>query len=164
MMTSTLILLASCRPAAHPSKFALVLLSALVTPAFAQTTATATSTARATVVDPGPRPVGNQSISVTGAILSTGIVDTLQPADANGDGAGNPLANLTTDQTVFWFDALAVFGETVSVNGATDSSTGNPRSWAWGRRSMATAASCATPSRRSAARARPAIPRSPWLP
>jgi len=39
-------------------------------------------------VDPGPRPVGNQSIVVKGAILNTGIVDTAQPMDADASQLG----------------------------------------------------------------------------
>src|SRR5258708_9451451 len=77
-------------------------------------------------VDPGPRPVGNQSIAVKGAILNTGIVDTIQPRDANGNGAGHQLAQLTPDQTAFWFASLAVFGEQATVDGASDPSTNNP--------------------------------------
>ena len=77
-------------------------------------------------VDPGPRPVGNQSIVVKGAILNTGIVDTDQPMDADRNGAGHQLANLTPDQTAFWFASLAVFGEQATVDGASDPSTNNP--------------------------------------
>ena len=77
-------------------------------------------------VDPGPRPVGNQSIVVKGAILNTGIVDTAQPMDADRNGAGHQLANLTPDQTAFWFATLAVFGEQATVDGASDPSTNNP--------------------------------------
>ncbi len=77
-------------------------------------------------VDPGPRPVGNQSIAVKGAILNTGIVDTIQPMDADRNGAGHQLANLTPDQTAFWFASLAVFGEQATVDGASDPSTNNP--------------------------------------
>ena len=78
------------------------------------------------VFDPGPRPVGNQSIAVKGAILSTGVIDSIQPKDADGNGAGRQLAKLTPDQTAFWFASLAVFGQRVTVDGATDPSTGNP--------------------------------------
>src|SRR5258708_31702930 len=77
-------------------------------------------------VDPGPRPVGNQSIAVKGAILNTGIVDTIQPKDADGNGAGHQVAKLTPDQTAFWFASLAVFGEQATVDGASDPSTNNP--------------------------------------
>ena len=77
-------------------------------------------------VDPGPRPVGNQSIAVKGAILNTGIVDTIQPMDADRNGAGHQLAKLTPDQTAFWFATLAVFGEQATVDGASDPSTNNP--------------------------------------
>src|SRR5579883_3454727 len=78
------------------------------------------------VFDPGSRPVGNQSIAVKGAILSTGVIDRIQPKDADGNGAGRQLAKLTPDQTAFWFASLAVFGQRVTVDGATDPSTGNP--------------------------------------
>ena len=71
-------------------------------------------------VDPGPRPVGNQSIVVKGAILNTGIVDTAQPMDADRNGAGHQLANLTPDQTAFWFATLAVFGEQATVGRTKD--------------------------------------------
>jgi CxxC motif-containing protein (DUF1111 family) len=129
----------------RPSRLAIALLatSALTTPVLAQTTApTSTSGTSSTsststgassnsqsqpkIFDPGPRPVGNQSITVKGAILNTGIVDTEQPQDASGDGAGRPLNNLTADQRAFWFATLAVFGENATVNGATDSGNGNP--------------------------------------
>src|ERR1700761_3474182 len=99
---------------------------AVQTSAVAQTSLSADSYKPVRVADPGPRPIGNQSIMVKGAILNTGVVDTTQPKDAAGNGAGLPLANLTADQTGFWFSALAVFGETASVDGATDSSTNNP--------------------------------------
>src|SRR5260370_7064633 len=82
--------------------------------------------------DPGPRPVGNQSIAVKGAILNTGIVDTIQPRDADGNGAGHQLAKLTPDQTAFWFASLAVFGEPATVDGASDPSTTNPSTRGFG--------------------------------
>jgi CxxC motif-containing protein (DUF1111 family) len=113
-------------PTRHQAdKLALGLLTAalLAGPAFAQTIATP-DTIKA--VDPGPRPVGNQSITVKGAILNKGIVDTIQPRDANGNGAGHQLALLTPDQTAFWFATIAVFGEQATVDGASDPSTNNP--------------------------------------
>jgi CxxC motif-containing protein (DUF1111 family) len=95
-------------------------------PAVAQTIANPDSIKPPRASDPGPRPVGNQSIAVKGAILNKGIVDTIQPKDADGNGAGHQLAKLTPDQTAFWFASLAVFGEQATVDGASDPSTNNP--------------------------------------
>src|SRR3984893_10219848 len=92
----------------------------------AQTSANPDSIKPPGASDPGPRPAGNQSIAVKGAILNKGIVDTIQPKDADGNGAGRQLAKLTPDQTAFWFASLAVFGEQASVDGASDPSTNNP--------------------------------------
>lgn len=86
-----------------------------------------------TACDPGPRPVGNQSAKLAGAtnssevpLLPTPIVNTRQPADANGnEGAGHPVANAGTAGK-FWGNAGAVFGQLASVNGATDPASGNP--------------------------------------
>src|SRR5262249_29933337 len=78
------------------------------------------------VFDPGPRPVGNQRIVVKGAVLNQGLVDTIQPKDARGNGAGRQLPHLTVDQTVFWFASLAVFGQSATVDGAVDPKTNNP--------------------------------------
>src|SRR3984893_9126231 len=116
-------------PTRHQAgKLALELLTAafLAGPAVAQTIANPDSIKPPRAVDPGPRPVGNQSIAVKGAILNTGIVDTIQPKDADGTGAGRQLAKLTPDQTAFWFASLAVFGEQATVDGASDPSTNNP--------------------------------------
>jgi CxxC motif-containing protein (DUF1111 family) len=95
-------------------------------PVAAQTVVTADSLRASKVADPGPRPVGSQSIAVKGAVLNKGAVDSIQPKDADGNGAGLPLPKLTADQTGFWFDALAVFGETATVDGASDPGTNNP--------------------------------------
>jgi CxxC motif-containing protein (DUF1111 family) len=95
-------------------------------PTVAQTIANPDSIKPPGASDPGPRPVGNQSIAVKGAILNKGIVDTIQPKDADGNGAGRQLAKLTPDQTAFWFASLAVFGEQATVDGASDPSTNNP--------------------------------------
>jgi hypothetical protein len=81
---------------------------------------------RPEAADPGPRPVGNQSIPVKGAIFSVGVPDSIQPKDADGNGAGRQLPKLTTDQTAFWFASLVVFGQQVTVDGASDPSTNNP--------------------------------------
>jgi CxxC motif-containing protein (DUF1111 family) len=109
-------------------KLALGLLTAtlLTGSAVAQTIAKPDSIKPPRAFDPGPRPVGNQSIAVKGAILNTGIVDTIQPKDADGNGAGHQLAKLTPDQTAFWFASLAVFGEQATVDGANDPSSNNP--------------------------------------
>jgi CxxC motif-containing protein (DUF1111 family) len=111
----------------HAGKIAIGLLTGtlLTGPALAQTTANPDSI-KPGAHDPGPRPVGNQSIAVKGAILNKGIADTIQPNDADGNGAGRPLPKLTPDQTAFWFASLAVFGEQATVDGATDPSTNNP--------------------------------------
>jgi len=76
--------------------------------------------------DPGPRPVGNQGAPIKGAILSQGVLDSIQPKDADGNGAGRQLAKLTPDQTAFWFASLAVFGQQATVDGARDPNTDNP--------------------------------------
>jgi hypothetical protein len=86
-----------------------------------------------TACDPGPRPVGSQSAtfagpvsSVSGALLPTPIVNTRQPADANGnEGAGRVIANAGAEGK-FWGDSGGVFGQLASVNGATDPASGNP--------------------------------------
>jgi hypothetical protein len=77
-------------------------------------------------VDPGPRPIGNQSIPVKGAIFNVPLPDTVQPKDADGNGAGRQLAKLTSDQTAFWFASLVVFGQQTTVEGALDPVTNNP--------------------------------------
>ena len=101
-------------------------LTLLAAPASAQTLANPDPSRRPRAVDPGPRPVGNQGIAVKGAILNTGVLDTIQPKDADGNGAGRQLPKLTPDQTVFWFASLAVFGEQSTVDGASDPATNNP--------------------------------------
>jgi CxxC motif-containing protein (DUF1111 family) len=106
------------------SACSLLAVTAFLNPVLAQTAADPLSLRRA--VDPGPRPVGNQSISVKGAVLNTGITDFIQPKDAAGNGAGRQLPLLTKDQTAFWFASLAVFGEQVTVNGESDPKTNNP--------------------------------------
>src|ERR1700732_4095913 len=114
-------------PPHQVGKLALGLLTAalLAGPAVAQTIATPNSI-KPGAADPGPRPVGNQSIAVKGGILNKGIRDKIPPKDADGNGAGRQLALLTPDQTAFWFATLAVFGEQVTVDGASDPSTNNP--------------------------------------
>ena len=76
--------------------------------------------------DPGPRPVGNQVVSVKGAIFNVGFPDSFQPKDADGNGAGRQLPKLTTDQTAFWFASLVVFAQQATVDGASDPTTNNP--------------------------------------
>src|SRR5882757_3853036 len=95
-------------------------------PALAQTVANPDSLRPPRISDPGPRPVGNQSIAVKGAIFNTGVADTIQPKDADGNGAGRQLPRLTPDQTAFWFASLVVFGEQATVDGASDPRTNNP--------------------------------------
>jgi len=86
-----------------------------------------------TSCDPGPRPVGSQFASFPGpvnadgvALLSTPIVNTRQPPDANGnEGAGQVIRQAGT-AAAFWFKTIAPFGQLASVDGATDPATGNP--------------------------------------
>jgi CxxC motif-containing protein (DUF1111 family) len=104
----------------------LLTLAALDGPAAAQTAASPDSIRPPRAFDPGPRPVGNQSIAVKGAILNSGVVDAIQPKDAAGNGAGRQLAVLAPDQTAFWFASLAVFGQQASVDGTSDPGTNNP--------------------------------------
>jgi len=107
--------------------FGLLTLAALEGPVAAQTVAATTDFNRPPrAFDPGPRPAGNQSIAVKGAILNSGVVDTIQPKDAAGNGAGRQLAVLTPDQTAFWFASLAVFGQQATVDGSGDPGTNNP--------------------------------------
>jgi CxxC motif-containing protein (DUF1111 family) len=107
---------------------ALALLAACLVPGMtaAQTAASQDAIRQPKVFDPGPRPVGNQGFSVTGAILKTGAFDAIQPQDDEGNGAGRQLAKLTPDQTGFWFASLAVFGQKATADGAIDPGTGNP--------------------------------------
>ncbi len=85
------------------------------------------------VVDPGPRPVGNQSAAFAGpvtsagaALLQTPVINTRQPPDTIGnEGAGQVLAQSGTG-AAFWFKTIAVFGQNVTVDGAVDPATGNP--------------------------------------
>jgi len=86
-----------------------------------------------TACDPGPRPVGNQSALFAGpkntngiALLPTPVVNTRQPADANGnEGAGRVIANAGAAGK-FWGNTVAVFGQLASVNGAVDPASSNP--------------------------------------
>src|ERR1700760_1630398 len=97
----------------------------LIGPALAQTAA-APDFRQPRAVDPGPRPTGNQSAPVPGAIFKTPILDTIQPKAADGNGAGHQLPVLTTDQTVFWFASLVVFGQPATVQAAIDPNAHNP--------------------------------------
>jgi CxxC motif-containing protein (DUF1111 family) len=114
-----------CHPVGKPA-FVLFTVALLAGPVFSQTAANPDSLRRPKASDPGPRPVGNQSIAVKGAIFNTGVADTIQPKDADGNGAGRQLPKLTPDQTAFWFASLVVFGEPVTVDGASDPNTNNP--------------------------------------
>ena len=117
-------------PARHPVGMiatGLLMGTLLTGPTVAQTTVSPNSIRPPRASDPGPRPVGNQSTPpIKGAILNQGIIDTVQPKDADGNGAGRQLAQLTPDQTAFWFASLAVFGEQSSVDGTSDPSSNNP--------------------------------------
>jgi len=93
------------------------------------------TTAAVAQTDPGPRPVGNQTAVFAGpksggiALLPTPVVNTRQPADANGnEGAGRVIANNAAANAAgkFWGNSGAVFGQLVTVNGATDPGSGNP--------------------------------------
>jgi CxxC motif-containing protein (DUF1111 family) len=83
--------------------------------------------------DPGPRPAGNGGFTVRGSttsaghlLLNVGVHDIAQPPDAVGnEGAGEVLNNAGAS-TAFWFDALAVFSQLSSVNGANDPASTNP--------------------------------------
>jgi CxxC motif-containing protein (DUF1111 family) len=99
----------------------------LTGPTLAQTPVSPDSIKPPRAFDPGPRPIGNQSIAPKGALpLPQGILDTIQPKDADGNGAGRQLPQLTGDQTTFWFASLAVFGQVATVDGAVDPATNNP--------------------------------------
>jgi len=116
----------SARPRAGITALALLTLPLLAGPALAQVTASAASVKPPQAFDPGPRPVGNQSITVTSAAFANGIVDPRQPQDAAGNGAGRQLAVLTPGQTAFWFSSLLVFGQPVTVGGGTDPVSNDP--------------------------------------
>ena len=86
-----------------------------------------------TACDPGPRPVGNQSASFSGPVnaagvplLPTPIVNTRQPADAIGNEGAGQVIRQAGPAAAFWFKTIAPFGQLASVDGAVDSSTGNP--------------------------------------
>jgi len=101
------------------------------------TTSTTTSSfALGPAFDPGPRPTGNQFLGAPAGLkgstfagtlarlLTVGVRDFNQPADAIGnEGAGNILQAAGVS---FWGDALAVFSQLSSVDGAPDALTGNP--------------------------------------
>src|SRR5947209_2935368 len=85
--------------------FCLGLLTCIFTTALPAQTTTIPS-------DPGPRPVGNNNpfCPIPSAKFPTApaCIDTVQPADGNGDGgAGNVLGG--SNLTGFWFQALTVF-------------------------------------------------------
>jgi CxxC motif-containing protein (DUF1111 family) len=83
--------------------------------------------------DPGPRPAGNGGFTVKGSttsggttLLTNGVHDVAQPPDAVGnEGAGQVLGNAGASAG-FWFDALAVFSQLASVDGANDPTSSNP--------------------------------------
>src|SRR6266700_3256157 len=83
--------------------------------------------------DPGARPAGKGGFTVSGSttsggrnLLNVGVHDVAQPPDAVGnEGAGEVLNNAGAS-TGFWFDALAVFSQLSSVNGAADPASTNP--------------------------------------
>jgi len=93
----------------------------------AGTTTSSTSPKAASTVgfaDPGPRPNGNKSRTITGAKLQNQIPNGLQPVDPNeainnNDGAGQVISN-GGPTTGFWFQALTVFGQEATPNGASN--------------------------------------------
>jgi hypothetical protein len=56
-------------------------------------------------------------IKVVRAQITTVSDPGVRPGPQPINGAGNPIAGLPNDQQIFWFDALNLFGETVSVKG-----------------------------------------------
>jgi di-heme oxidoreductase (putative peroxidase) len=105
------------------------------TTTFAQTQPTSTSSLSCSLhgaKDPGPRPTGNGGFTVRGSttsggvkLLNVGVKDFAQPPDAVGnEGAGQVLGNAGAS-TGFWFDALAVFSQFTSVDGANDPTSTN---------------------------------------
>lgn len=77
-----------------------------------------------TAKDPGPRPIGSVAFRVRG-ITGVAVTLTAQPAPPGAGindprGAGLPLRNITTDQDVFWADAMTLFAEVTTVDGAFD--------------------------------------------
>jgi cytochrome c peroxidase len=86
-----------------------------------------------TACDPGARPVGNQSAQFAGpvntegvALLRTPVVNTRQPPDANGNEGAGQLIRQAGVSAGFWFKTIASFGQSASVDGANDPTTGNP--------------------------------------
>jgi len=86
-----------------------------------------------TACDPGPRPVGNQVTLFTGPVnnanvplLTTGVPDSRQPADAIGNEGAGQVIRQGGGATGFWFKTIAAFAQLASVNGAADPATGNP--------------------------------------
>ena len=118
-----------------PAAIALLAPQLLAGAAFAQTTPAPTvpAPASASVFDPGPRPVGNQTVPFSGVVddfagLKTPILNAAQPSDGTpgNAGAGLPLKGLTPGQGKFWGDSLVPFGQLATVDGETDPKTGNP--------------------------------------
>jgi CxxC motif-containing protein (DUF1111 family) len=92
----------------------------------AATTSGSTTGAKSSIpgaTDPGPRPTGNTSRTLTGAKLQNQIPNGLQPKDpdltSNNDGAGQVIAN-GGPTAGFWFQALTVFGQEATPNGASN--------------------------------------------
>jgi len=108
--------------------------SALVPPTGGDTPTSSLTCSLHGAKDPGPRPTGNGGFDDPGSttsgnrsLLATPVHDFAQPADAVGnEGAGEVLNNAGAAFGGFWFDALAVFSQLASVNGANDPTSTNP--------------------------------------
>jgi CxxC motif-containing protein (DUF1111 family) len=72
--------------------------------------------------DPGPRPAGNTSRTITGDKFGNSTLNILEPPDTLGnEGAGQVINPATAGPTVgFWFEGLTVFGQEATVNGASN--------------------------------------------
>ncbi|HET6840403.1 MAG TPA: di-heme oxidoredictase family protein [Candidatus Angelobacter sp.] len=112
--------------------------SATISPGSGGTPTSSLSCSLKGAKDPGPRPAGTGGFTLKGStfsststppprLLTTGVHDVAQPPDALGnEGAGEVLGNAGPLSTPFWFDALAVFSQLASVDGAIDSASKNP--------------------------------------
>jgi len=118
----------------HTSYFVFAARTIGATAAFAICTMAANAACPAgTACDPGARPVGSQTALFAGpinasgaALLTTPVVNTRQPPDANGNEGAGQVIRQGGAATAFWFKTIAPFGQRASVNGAPDRATGNP--------------------------------------
>lgn len=86
-----------------------------------------------TACDPGARPVGKQFAQFAGpvnsdgvALLRTPVTNTRQPPDVSGNEGAGQVIRQAGASAAFWFKTIASFGQLASVDGASDSNTGNP--------------------------------------